>query len=170
MRHFDLDLGQSREVLGQLFSRLLWAQKEFLLRASLPDEEVPLLLSMKVVRHLGGVCDVAEGTVEFRNSQNVKVPLEVVADHLTMDLKPKHASALSKQLTPQDGQEVTTLRPSSGKSGSDSSFVTHHVATTATLPKDFPGHQTDTVHNQMDVSSCSFQSSSSQSHLAYGVF
>ena len=74
-----------------------------------------MLLSMEVVRHLGGVIDLAEGTIEFRNFQNDKVPLEVVAGHLTMDLKPKHASALLKQLTPQmweearKGQEVTTV-------------------------------------------------------------
>ena len=76
-------------------------QTVFLLRASLLDEEVPLLISMGGVKQLRSVIDVAEKTIEFRNFQNAKVPLEVVAGHLTMDLKPKHASALQKQLTPQ---------------------------------------------------------------------
>ena len=44
---------------------------------------------------------MAEKTIEFRNFENAQVPLEVVAGHLTMDLQPKHASALQKQLTPQ---------------------------------------------------------------------
>ena len=93
----------------------------FLLRASLLDEEVPLLISMGVVKQLGSVIDVAEKTIEFRNFRNAKVPLEVVAGRLTLDLKPKHASALQKQLTPQmweqarQGQEATILRPSSEK-------------------------------------------------------
>ena len=51
----------------------------------------------------------------------------------------------------------------------DSSSITHHIATTATLQSDCPLHQTDTVHNQVDVSSCTFQAPSLQSHLAYGV-
>ena len=50
-------------------------QTVFLLRASFLD-----------------VIDVAEKTIEFQTFQNVKVPLEVVAGHLTMDLQPKHAS------------------------------------------------------------------------------
>ena len=82
---------------------------------------VPFLISVGVVKQLGSVIDVAEKTMEFRNFQNAKVPLEVVAGHLTMDLKPKHASALQKQLTPQmweqthQGQEATIPRPSSEK-------------------------------------------------------
>ena len=116
---------------------------------------------------------MAEMTIEFRNFQNDKVPLEVVAGHLTMDLKPKHASALQKQLTPQmweqarQGQEATILRPSSGKIGLDSSSITHHVAMTATPPKDSCPHQTDTVHGQTDVSSCHLRASSSRNHVAY---
>ena len=150
-------------------------QNIFLLRASLSNEGVYLLLSVEVVQHLGGVINVAEKTLEFRNFQNDKVPLEVVAGDLTMDLKPKHASALQKQLTPQmweqarHGQEATTLRLSSGKSGLDSSSITHHVATIATLPVDSSDHQTDTGHGQTDVSSCTFQASSSRNHLVYGV-
>ena len=150
-------------------------QNLFLLRASLLNEEVTLLLSIEVVKHLGGVINVAEKTLEFRNFQNDKVLLEVVAGHLTMDLKPKHASALQKQLTPQmweqarHGQEATTLQPFSGKSGLDSSSTTHHVVTTATLPEDSSHHQTDTGHGQTDVSSCTFQASSSRNHLVYGV-
>ena len=34
---------------------------------------------------------MAEKTIEFQTFQNVKVPLEVVAGQLTMDLQPKHA-------------------------------------------------------------------------------
>ena len=96
-------------------------QNVFLLRARLLTEEVPLLISMGVVQQLGSVIDVAEKTIEFRNFKNAQVPLEVVAGHLTMDLKPKHASALQKQLTPQmweqarQGQEAIILRPSSEK-------------------------------------------------------
>ena len=60
--------------------------------------------------------DVTEKAIEFRNFQNAKVLLEVVAGHLTMDLQPEHAAALQKQLTPQmweqprQGQEATILR------------------------------------------------------------
>ena len=75
-------------------------QNVFLLRASLLDEEVPLLISMGVVKQSVSVNGVAEKTIEFRNFHNAKVPLEVVAGHLTMDLKPKYASALNRQLTP----------------------------------------------------------------------
>ena len=90
-----------------------------------------------------------------------------------MDLKPRHASALQKQLTPQmweqarQGQEATILRPSSEIIGLDSSSVTHPVALTATPPKDSYHHQTDTA--QTDVSSCHFQAPSSPNRLAYGV-
>ena len=66
----------------------------FLWRASLQDEEVPLLISMGVVKQLGSVIDVAEKTIEFRNFQNSLLPHEVVAGHLTMDHQPEHASAL----------------------------------------------------------------------------
>ena len=77
------------------------------------DEEVTLLVSVGVLKQLGSVI-VAEKTVEFQTFQNVKDPA-----HLTLDLQPKHASALQRQLTPQmwelarQGQEVTILRPSS---------------------------------------------------------
>ena len=99
-------------------------QNVFLLRASLLDKEVPLLISMGVNR-LESLTDVAEKTIEFRNFQNNQVPLEVVAGRLTIDLQPKHASALQKQLTPQmweqarQGQEATILRPSSENIGLD---------------------------------------------------
>ena len=76
------------------------------LRASLLDEEVSLLIIMEMVRQLRSVIDVAEKTIEFRTFQNAKVPLEVVAGHLTLDLKPKRASALQKQLTPQMNRHV----------------------------------------------------------------
>ena len=94
------------------------------------------------------------------------VPLEVVAGHLTMNLKPKHASARQKQVTTQmweqarQGQEATILRPSSEKNGLDLSSITHHVAMTATPPKDSYHHQTDTAQGQTGVSSvcvCVFQ-------------
>ena len=82
----------------------------FLLRASLLDEEVPLLICMGVVEQLECVIDVAEKAIEFRTFQNTKVPLEVVAGHLTMDLKPKHASALQKQLTPQMWEQALQVQ------------------------------------------------------------
>ena len=52
--------------------------------------------SMGVVKQLGSVIDVAEKTIEFRNFQNAKIPLEVVAGQLTMDSQPKPASALQE--------------------------------------------------------------------------
>ena len=97
----------------------------FILRASHLDEEVPLLISMGVVKQLKSVIDVAE------MFQNVMVLLGVVAGHLTMDILPKRASALQKQVMPQmweqarQGQEVTILRPSSENVGSVLSAITH---------------------------------------------
>ena len=114
--------------------------------------------------------NVAEKTIEFQTFQNVK---EVVAGHLTMDLQPKHASALQTQLTPQmweqarQGQEATILRPSSEKVGLALSSITHGVATTATPQEDSDHHQTDTAHSQIDVSSGHFQASSLPNHLTY---
>ena len=96
-------------------------QTVFLLGASLLDEEVSLLISMGVLKQLGSVIDEAKKRSAFQTFQNVKVPREVVAGHLTMDLQPKHASTLQTQLTPQmweharQGQEATILRPSSEK-------------------------------------------------------
>ena len=43
MTHFGLDLEPSRRVLEQLFSQIAVGQDVFLLRASLLDEEVPLI-------------------------------------------------------------------------------------------------------------------------------
>ena len=112
--------------------------------------------------------------MEFRNFRNAQVLLEVVAGHLTMDLQPRHASALQKQLTPQmwvqarQGQEATILRPSSENIGLYSSSIIHPVAMTATPPKDSDHHQTDTAHGQVDVSSFHSQAPSSLNHLAYG--
>ena len=117
-----------------------------------------------MLKQLGSVIDVAEKTIEFRNFQNAQVPLEVVAGQLTMDLQPKHASALQSQLTPQmweqarQGQEATTLRPSSENIGWDASSLTQLVAMTATPPKDSDCHQTDAAHGQTDVSSGHFSS------------
>ena len=51
---------------------------------------------MGVVKQLGGVIDVVQKTFEFRNIPEAKVPLEVVAGHLRLDLKPKHASSLQR--------------------------------------------------------------------------
>ena len=118
----------------------------FLLRASLLDEEVALLISMEVVKQMVSVIDVAEKTIEFRNFQNFQFSLDVAAGHWTMDLQPKDAAALQKQLTGQmweqerQGQEATILRPSSEKNiGLDSSSITLLVAMTATSRKDpFP--------------------------------
>ena len=74
----------------------------FLLRASLLDEDVPLLISMGVVMQLGSVIDVAEKTIEFQTFQNVRVLVEVVAGHLTVELQPKHALALQKTVNATD--------------------------------------------------------------------
>ena len=67
MKHFDLDLGQSRRVLVPVIFPLAVGQNVFLLRASLLDEEVPLFISMEEVKQLGSVIDVAQKTIEFRN-------------------------------------------------------------------------------------------------------
>ena len=97
---------------------------------------------------MGSVIDVAQKTIEFRNFENAKVPLEVVAGHLTMDLKPEHASALENQLTTQmweqarQRQEATILRPSSEKVGFYSSSIIYHVAMTVTPPQDSYHHRT----------------------------
>ena len=123
---------------------------------------------------LGSVLDVAEKTIGFQTFQNVKVPLAVVAGHLTMDLQPKRASALL--LMPQmweqarQGQEATILRPSSEKVGLALSSTTHHVATTVTPQEDSDHHQTDTAHGQTDVSSGPFQASSLPNRFTYGVY
>ena len=61
-------------------------------------QNVILLRASILVKQLGSVIDVAEKTIEFRNVQNGKVPLEVVAGHVKMDLNPGRASALQKQL------------------------------------------------------------------------
>ena len=117
---------------------------------------------MGVVKQLESVVDVAEKTIEFRNFQSAQVPLEVVTGDLAMDLKPKHASALQRQLTPQmweqarQGQEGAILRPSSENIGLDSSSVTRNVAMTATPLKDSDHHQTESAHGEMDVSSFHF--------------
>ena len=145
------------------------------LRARFLDEEVPLLISMGVAKRLGSVIDVAQRTIEFRNFQNARVPLEVVAGHLTVDVQREHASALQTQLTTQmwersQGQEAAILRPSSEELGVDSSSIIHHVAMTATPPQDSCHHPTDTAHVQTDVSSRHFQSSGLLNHLAYGVY
>ena len=73
-------------------------------------DEVALLISMEVVKQSVSVIDVTKKTIEFRNFQNAKVPLEAVAGHLTMDLKPKHASTLPKQLTPQVWEQARRSR------------------------------------------------------------
>ena len=121
-----------------------------------------MLISMGLVKQSGSVIGEVEKTIEFRIFQHAQDPLEVVAGHLTMDLKLKHASALQTQLMPQMWErarqgQATIPGPSSENIGLDSSSVTHHVATTATPPKDSDHHQTDTAHGQMDVSSFHFQ-------------
>ena len=73
---------------------------------------------MGVVKQLGSVIDVAPEIIELRNFQNGKVPLEVVAGHLTTDRRPEHASALQKQLTTTDVGTGT-----SGTGGYNSSTV-----------------------------------------------
>ena len=152
-------------------------QTVFLLRAGLLDEEVPLLVSLGVLKQLGSVIDVAEKTIEFETFQNAKVPLEVVAGHLTMDLQPKRASAPQKQLAPEmreqvrQGQEATILRPSSENVVLVWPYhQSHHVATTAKPQEDSDSHQTDTAHGQTNGSSGDFQDSSLPNHWTYRVY
>ena len=47
------------------------------------SSEVSLLINMGVTKQLGRVIDLVQRTIEFRNFQNVKVLVEVVAGHLT---------------------------------------------------------------------------------------
>ena len=81
-----------------LFSFLLWDKNGLLLRSSCLVEEVPLLISVGVVNQLESVIDVAKKTIECRNFRNAQVPLGVVAGHLMMHLKPKHASVRDRVL------------------------------------------------------------------------
>ena len=64
-------------------------------------------------------------------------------------------------------QEATILRPSSEKSGVDSSLIIHHVDMTALPQQDSSHHQTDTAHAQTDDSCSHFQASNLPNHLAY---
>ena len=99
---FRFGLGEVKKSSRAVIFPLAAGQNVFFLRASLLDEEVPLFTSMEMVKKLGSVIDVAHKTVEFRNFLNAKVPLEVVAGHLTIDLKPEHASSLQKRLNNTD--------------------------------------------------------------------
>ena len=120
---FRLGRGAVKKSSRAVIFPVAVGQTVFLLRASLLDEEVPLLVSMGVLKQLGSVIDVVETTIELQAFPNAKVPLEVVAGHLTMDLQPKHASALRNGCRhscgeqSRQGQEVNILRPSSEKVG-----------------------------------------------------
>ena len=57
---------------------------------------------MGVVKQPESVIDVAQKTIEFRNVQNTKVPLEVVAGHLTKDLMAKARFFTSKKFNDTD--------------------------------------------------------------------
>ena len=94
---------------------------------------------------------MAEKTIEFRNFQNAQVPLEVVAGHLTMDLKTK------PQMCDQERQRRIQ-------------FFNHLQKTLVTPPEDSDHHHTDTAHSLTDVSSCHFQASSLPNYLAYRVY
>ena len=85
-----------------------------------------------------------------------------MAGHLTMDLKPKHASALQKQLTPrmweqarqgQEGYNFSTVFRKSGFGLVINWTPCRHHRHTA---KGSHHHQTDTSHGQTDVSSRHF--------------
>ena len=122
------------------------------------------------------VIDVEQKTIEFRDFQNAKVPLEVVAGHFTIDLKPKHASSLQRHLPTQlweqarHGHEVT-LRPSSARNeGLKSSSIAHHVSMTATPSKDPSHHKTFTAHVQTAASGLNCHVQSPLPHLAHGVY
>ena len=134
------------------------------------------MISMGVVVQLESVTNVAEKTIEFRNFQNVQVPREVVAGHLTMDLKPKHASSLQKYLTGQmweqarHGQEVALRPPSEWIQGLDSSSIAHHVSMTVTSSKDPSHHKTSTAHIQTAASGWNWNDASPLLRLAHGVY
>ena len=150
-------------------------QNVFSLRTSLLDEEVPLLISMGVVKQPESVIDVAQKTIEFRNIQNAKVPLEVVAGHLTMDLRPKHASSFQKHLTTQmwdqarHGQEVP-FRPSSERHAIHDPSVVHHVVKTATQSKRHVHHDAPTGHVHNAVEENHLNDIGLSPHLAHGVY
>ena len=136
-------------------------QNVFLLRASLLKEEVSFMLSGEA---LGSVIDVAEKTIDFRNFQNDKVPLEIVAGHLTSDLKPKQASALQKTVDTSDVRTGTSgVRRSHFFDRLQKKMVWIHHPSHIMLPR--PPHRQKTllttrltpVHGQTDVSSCDFQ-------------
>ena len=167
MKHFDsdLDLEQSRRDLVQ-FLPVVVGQNVFLFGASLLDEEVPLLISMGVVKQLGSVIDVAEKTIEFRNFQNAQVPLEVVAGHLTMDFQPKHASALQTQLTPQRWEFFIHHRPIS----IDSDVVSvHGCHDMFALDAALPHTRARASSRQYEIALSVEESSSSQFCLASRV-
>ena len=97
---FRFGLGVVKKSSRAVIFLLAVGQNVFLLRACLLDEEVPLFTCSavwKILKQLGSVIVVAQKTVEFRNFLYAKVPLEVVAGHLTMDLKPELASSLQKR-------------------------------------------------------------------------
>ena len=138
MKHFGLDLEQSRGVLGQFLYPCCCGTKRVPLESKPSGRRGPLVDQYGSGEATGSVIDVAKKTIKFRTFRGAQVRLEVVAGHLTRDLEPKHASALQKQLTPQmlgqarQGLEATVLPPSSENIDLDSSFLTHPVAVTAT--------------------------------------
>ena len=153
MKHFRYGPGDVKKSSRAVIFSVALVKNVFSLRASLLDEEVPLLISMGVVKQPESVTDVAQKTIEFRNIQNAKVPLEVVAGHLTMDLRPKHASSFQRHLTTQmwdqarHGQEVT-FRPSSERHVIHDPSVVHHVVKTATQSKRHVHHDAPTGRRQ----------------------
>ena len=133
------------------------------------------MISMGVVKQPESVTDVAQKTIEFRNIQNAKVPLEVVAGHLTMDLRPKHASSFQRHLTTQmwdqacHGQEVT-FRQSSERHAIHDPSVVHHVVKTAAQSKRHIHHDAPTGHVHNAVEDNHLCDIGLSPHLAHGVY
>ena len=106
-------------------------QNVFLLRASLLDRGGSFVDQYESGEASVSVIGVAGEDNRISKLPKRPGPLEVVAGHLTMDLKPKHASALQQQLSPQmweqarQRQEATILRPSLEKAGLDSYHRSH---------------------------------------------
>ena len=95
----------------------------FLLRASFLDEEVPLLVSVRVLKQFGSVIDVAGKTIEFQTFHNVKGPSGKCGGSFDYGSPAGARFCASDTVDVTDvgtgghaqGQEATILRPSSEK-------------------------------------------------------
>ena len=152
---FRFRLGAVKKSSRAVIFTVAVGENVFSLRASHVDEEVPLLISMGVVKQPESVIDVAQKTIEFRNILFAKVPLEVVAGHLTMNLGPKHASSFQRHLTTQ------VIRDPS---------VVHHVVMTATQSQRHVHHDASTGYVHNAVADNHLNDIGLSLHLAHGVY